>query len=304
MFQQAVLGLAAVTFVFSVGAILYVKITGTETFVSIKDQREKKLKQNGGSSQIALSKTEFRNFKLIEKYQISSNTYRLIFQLADKNQILGLGLGQCVSVKMNINGKEIMRSYTPVSKLNELGQFELVVKVYPTGVMTPALKDLQVGQNVSVRGPKGNFVYKPEKFKQFIMLAGGSGITPMYQVIQELLANNADTTKITLVYANVGFDDILLKSELDNLAKQHSDRFVLHYVLEKPSGDWVSEGGSVGYITKDIILNNLDNSLIPQTQALLCGPLPMIKAMEGHLESIGFQPADLISKPDHQIYKF
>lgn len=53
-------------------------------------------------------------------------------------------------------------------------------------------------------------------------IAGGSGLTPMLQIAQEVVRNPEDKTLLTLVFANVSEDDILLKKELDDMAKKHS----------------------------------------------------------------------------------
>ena len=65
------------------------------------------------------------------------------------------------------------------------------------------------------------------------MVAGGTGITPMLQVGDEVLANPADTTKVSLVFGNVSEADILLKKEIDARAKAHPKQFSVHYVVDK-----------------------------------------------------------------------
>ena len=57
------------------------------------------------------------------------------------------------------------------------------------------------------------------------MLAGGSGITPMFQVVQAILRNPFDTTRVSLVYANVAKEDILLREQMDALAQSEKSRF-------------------------------------------------------------------------------
>lgn len=52
------------------------------------------------------------------------------------------------------------------------------------------------------------------------MIAGGTGVTPCYQVAQAILKDPADNTKISLVFGNLSEDDILLRKELDELAEQ------------------------------------------------------------------------------------
>ncbi len=68
------------------------------------------------------------------------------------------------------------------------------------------------------------------------MIAGGSGITPMYQVAQAILRDPHDFTKVFLIYANVSEDDILLRKEFDAWAQDHGKRFkvaaiALHHCL-------------------------------------------------------------------------
>ena len=57
------------------------------------------------------------------------------------------------------------------------------------------------------------------------MIAGGSGITPMFQVAQGILRNPYDATNVFLIYANVAEEDILLRTELDQWAWDHRARF-------------------------------------------------------------------------------
>ena len=57
----------------------------------------------------------------------------------------------------------------------------------------------------------------------FLQIAGGSGLTPMLQVAQEVTRNPEDKTEVTLVFANVSEDDILLRKELDDMAKKHKN---------------------------------------------------------------------------------
>ena len=82
------------------------------------------------------------------------------------------------------------------------------------------------------------------------MIAGGTGITPMLQIVRAALKNPLDRTKLSLIYANVNPEDILLKKELDELAAKHSHRFRVYYVLNNPPPSWA---GGVGFVTKEIL---------------------------------------------------
>lgn len=102
------------------------------------------------------------------------------------------------------------------------------------------------------------------------MIAGGTGITPMLQIIRAIMKNPKDKTKVSLIYANVGFEDILLKSELDELVIKHPKRFEVYYVLNNPPAQgW---NGGVGFVTKDIIAQKIPAPK-PTMKLLMCGEL-------------------------------
>lgn len=102
----------------------------------------------------------------------------------------------------------------------------------------------------------------------------------MYQVVNDILKNEADQTKVQLIYANKTPSDILMKDVLDDLAAKHPN-FEVHYVVER-TGTWSGFfwKGSTGYVTEDIIKKNCpcpsDENLI-----LVCGPTPMMDAISG-----------------------
>jgi cytochrome-b5 reductase len=144
-----------------------------------------------------------------------------------------------------------VRSYTPISGDHQPGYFDLLIKSYPTGNISRHMASLAVGQTIRVRGPKGAFVYTPNMVRHFGMIAGGTGITPMLQVVKAIIRGRAagDRTEVDLIFANVTEQDILLREDLDALAREDKG-FRVHYVLDKPPAGW--EGG-VGYVTADML---------------------------------------------------
>ncbi len=184
-----------------------------------------------------------------------------------------------------------IRSYTPISDPDSLGYFELLVKTYPNGTVSKYLSELKIGDMVEVKGPKGSFEYDPKNTKQLGMIAGGTGITPMYQVIKHALSLPDDKTYFSLVYANVNEDDILLRLELDQLASSHPDRFKVYYTLDNPPSRW-KEGS--GFVTSEMITNHLPRPA-KDAKILICGPPPMVASMFKHCESIGYS-TDMLFK--------
>lgn len=199
--------------------------------------------------QLATPPSPIQNTQLTEKH-----SYR--FKLPTETSILGLPIGQHISISANIKqadgtSKEIVRSYTPISGDHQPGFFDLLIKSYPTGNISKYMASLVVGQTIKVRGPKGAMVYTPNMVRAFAMIAGGTGITPMLQIIRAVIRGRptGDVTKIDLIFANVNQEDILLKEDLDHLASK-DENFNVYYVLNNPPEKW---DGGVGFVTPEMM---------------------------------------------------
>lgn len=123
------------------------------------------------------------------------------------------------------------------------------------------------------------------------MIAGGTGITPMLQVLHGVFRDGRDTTTTaSLLYANQTEEDILVRNELETLQKEFPDRFRLHYTLDRPKDDG-SWKGSTGFVNKDMIDKHvlLGTCGKEKTQVLMCGPPGMLKfACEPALKELGY----------------
>ncbi|KAN0100774.1 hypothetical protein V8E55_000758, partial [Tylopilus felleus] len=239
---------------------------------------------------------EFQEFALKEKIVVSPNTAIYRFALPRSDDVLGLPIGQHISISAEINGKEITRSYTPTSSDDDLGHFDLLIKSYEKGNISRYVSLLKIGDKVRVRGPKGFFKYSPTLSRHIGMIAGGTGITPMLQIIRAALKNSFDNTKLSLIYANVNLEDILLKKELDDLAAKHSDRFTVYYVLNNTPENW---SGGIGFVSKEHIEKYIPRSN-SDIKVLLCGPPPMMTAMKKHLAELNYPAPRAISKLEDQ----
>jgi len=256
--------------------------------------------------QKVLKPNELQDFELQEKTIISHNVAIYRFKLPSKTSILGLPIGQHVSIAATCpqpdgSSKEIVRSYTPISGDHQPGFFDLLIKSYPTGNISKYMASLIVGQTIKVKGPKGAMVYTPNMVRHFGMIAGGTGITPMLQIIRAVIRGRptGDKTEIDLIFANVNPEDILLKEDLDELATNDAG-FRVHYVLNNPPENW---DGGVGFVTPEMITNWLPKPAA-DVKLLLCGPPPMISAMKKASESLGFTKARPVAKLEDQVFAF
>ncbi|KAG0629793.1 hypothetical protein M758_1G130800 [Ceratodon purpureus] len=257
----------------------------------------------------ALNPNEFVKFKLAEVRDINHNTkvYRFAF---NPQEALGLHVASCLVTKAEMGKKKdgtpnyIIRPYTPISPPDSKGYFDLMIKIYPKGNMTQHLAHLKPGDTLEVKGPIPKLAYEPNMKKQIGMVAGGTGLTPMLQVIDAIVSNPEDNTQVSLVYANTTPADILLKSKLDSLAFAHPN-FKVFYVVSKESEGW--KGGK-GHVTKDVLKKGLP-SPSDDTLILVCGPPGLMNLISGDkapdksqgeligmLKDLGYTP--------QQVYKF
>ena len=242
---------------------------------------------------------------LVHRQQLSHDSFRFRFGLPSARHVLGLPVGKHVMLYATVGGKMCARAYTPSTLDDAVGYFDLVVKVYGKtetfpegGRMSQHLASLRVGDCVDIKGPTGEVVYEGKgrfvvmgrevrEAKHIALLAGGTGITPMYQVIQAVVRDREDGTRMSLVYANRTPEDILLREELDELARG-SDKLTVWYTVGRTTDvDW---SYSVGRIDAEMVRKHLPAGG-PDTIALLCGPpgmvenccLPILKA-QGYSE--------------------
>lgn len=248
---------------------------------------------------LVLKPDSFQEFPLILKTVLSHNSAVYRFGLPRPNDVLGLPIGQHISISANINGKDVVRLYTPTLTDAEKGYFDLLIKLYPQGNISKYVLELQIGDTIKVRGPKGFFTYTPNMVEHFGMVAGGTGITPMYQIITAIARNPDDKTKVTLLYGSVSELDILLKEELDAIALANPNIEVYH-VLNQPPEGWT---GGVGFINEEMMKDKLPHASAT-LQLLLCGPPPMTSAVKRAAVDLGWQKAKPVSKAGDQVFVF
>jgi cytochrome-b5 reductase len=174
--------------------------------------------------------------------------------------------------------KPTIRPYTPISDPDEKGSVELLVKKYPNGPMSEHLHDMKPGDTLSMKGPIPKYPWTANKHEHITCVAGGTGITPMYQLIRAIFKNPEDKTKVSLVFGNISSEDILLKEEFDKIEKDYPQRFKTFYTVDKPEKDWPH---GKGFITKDLL-----NEVIPDPESgnikvFICGPPGLYKAVSG-----------------------
>ena len=169
---------------------------------------------------------------------------------------------------------------------------KVAVKAVENGTFSVyATEKLNVGDQLEVHEPEGNFVLEPQSGKHYIAFAAGSGITPVLSMVKAVLEDSTDAT-ITLVYGNKSEADTIFKSELETLRDSSNGRFNLHYVFSRQNVPGTLFGridqGFTNYFVKNIYKD------VSFDSAYLCGPEAMIKTVSETLQSNGFDESKIL----------
>jgi len=233
-----------------------------------------------------LSPTEWRALRLESVTPLSHNTAVYRFAFEDETASSGMRVASCLLTKAAIGSEKadgsranVIRPYTPISRPDAKGHVDLAVKTYPDGKMSQHIASLKVGDTLEIKGPVVKLPYKLNEHAKLGMIAGGTGIAPMLQVIDEILAGESafgkDNTKVSLIFANVSEQDILLKEEVDRRAAANPSQLEVFYLVDKASSpDW---SGGVGYVTKQMLAERMPPPG-SSGRVFVCGPPPMVKA--------------------------
>ena len=185
--------------------------------------------------------------------------------------------GQCAMLSIPGVG-EAMFSITSSPTLKEYQEFS----IKKCGVLTDYLHDLQVGDEIMVRGPYGNNfpVDTALKGKDLVFIAGGIGLAPLRSVINYVLDNRADYGRVDIVYGARSADDLLDLKEIQE-RWMHEENVHVHLTIDRPQEGW---DGKVAFVPAYVEELGFD----PDCKVLVCGPPIMIKFTTQALMGLGY----------------
>ncbi|KAL2220984.1 nitrate reductase NiaD [Thermoascus aurantiacus ATCC 26904] len=245
---------------------------------------------------------------LCEKKSVSWDTRIFTFELEHEKQTLGLPVGQHLMLRVKDPSSAndfIIRSYTPTSETNREGTMELLVKIYfetptsPGGKMTTALDKLPLGSVVEFKGPIGKFEYlgrgkaifsgKERQVRSFRMICGGSGITPIFQVLRAVMQDPQDQTSCVVLDGNKTEEDILCKEDLDAFAAANGHKCTIVHTLSRASNSWTGRRGRISEELLSEYASPCEGGMV-----LVCGPEAMEKSVRRILLAQGWKESDLV----------
>jgi len=245
------------------------------------------------ASQQASLPSGYRAYQLQSVIHVSSDTKVLRFGFPDGVQHLG-PLPSCVKARLELSAEVKMeKSYSPISVPDTQGNFEILVKAYPPrsadhpavhgppGGVGAFLCDLKPGDSAmfEIKAPRKMHgqLYYPNRWKHLGLVAAGTGIAPLHQMIRTILSDPNDSTEVSLLFSNRTVDDILLREELDTLLSIYAPRFSVRYAVDTGTLGFI---GGEGRLNVNEIRGHLPPPS-PSTQVLVCGPDQFVEAICG-----------------------
>tara|TARA_B100000809_G_C15111672_1_gene520838 strand:+ start:461 stop:1534 length:1074 start_codon:yes stop_codon:yes gene_type:complete len=231
---------------------------------------------------------EFYNLKVADIYKETEDTSVVTFEVPSQLQDeFKFTQGQHLTLKADINGEDVRRSYSLCSSPID-NQWQVAVKQIPEGKFSTYInQDLKAGDTMEVMAPSGKFGVSvtPEDAKNYLFFAAGSGITPVLSMVKTHLKAEPNST-CKLFYVNKTAKSIIFKEALEQLRNAYFGRFEIYYFLTKERRDIALFNGRFDDDKMEVLTKTFID--IPDTnEVFLCGPEKMINYVSEYLVNKG-----------------
>lgn len=231
----------------------------------------------------------FYKVKVKEVRKETEECVSLLFSIPEEmRSAFTFSPGQHIIIKSRAeDGEELRRNYSICSCPSD-SALRVAVKKIPGGYYSTYVNEkLQVGQELEISNPQGNFFVNidPRHKKTYVAVAAGSGITPVMAMLKTILREEPKS-RFWLIYGNRDKSSIIFKQELEDLKNQYMGRFSVYHVLSRESMEHPLNSGRIDaekinmFLSKIIGVENLD-------EVYLCGPEGLIQASRQAFEAAG-----------------
>ncbi len=222
---------------------------------------------------------KFNSLKVIDVNRETADAVSIAFEVpANLKEDYKYIQGQYLTLKFVVNGEEIRRSYSICSSPNEENELRVAIKKVKEGRMSSHINDkTKVGDAMDVMTPMGNFYSEmnPANKKNYILFAGGSGITPMLSILKTVLKAEPQS-KIILFYGNNDEASIIFKDQINKLAAENADRLKIYHILNNAPAGYSSALQGLMTKEKNLSLIKEQVNLNDDNEFFICGPVPMM----------------------------
>ncbi|MGI9437000.1 MAG: 2Fe-2S iron-sulfur cluster-binding protein [Geminicoccaceae bacterium] len=199
--------------------------------------------------------------------------------------------GQYVTLRAKLDGEDLRRSYSICSKPLDDG-LSIGIKGIAGGRFSVFAMGLKIGDELDVMTPEGRFLAPVGGEHRYLLLAAGSGITPMMSIAKSTLAGEAKS-QVALLYANRTSDSIMFGDELHALKDRYMTRFVLAHVLDEEVQDIELLNGRLDREKLEAFAAS--GVIMPERYdgVYVCGPQPMIEEASAVMGELGVAPGKI-----------
>ena len=236
---------------------------------------------------------EFFKLRVLEIRPETPNAVSVLFEVPESlAQNFSFTQGQYLTIQAEINGANLRRAYS-VCVAPHQNELRVAVKKVEGGVFSSFINDeLKVNDILEIMPAKGKFFtpLMPETPRNYVFFAAGSGITPIFSLIQAVLHTEPQSTAL-LFYGNKNFENIIFREQLEALKNKFISRFSINHVLSKDSGNNLFSGR----INTEKVLAYCQKMFDPQgiDAYFLCGPEEMIFETKDVLVGLGVEPSKI-----------
>ncbi|MGF6177128.1 pyridoxamine 5'-phosphate oxidase family protein [Ensifer sp. 4252] len=227
---------------------------------------------------------EWRPFRVIRTQAESTTIRSLYLEPADDAGLVPFRAGQHLSLRVRMEGKAIVRSYT-LSAAPSDGAYRISVK--RAGAVSSFLHGLGAGDMVEARAPAGSFFIDATERRPAVLLAAGVGITPMIAMLRHILYDGSRKRRIRptwLFQSARSLDERAFDQETASLIKAGQGKIRLTRVLSRPDGAWKGEDyDAAGRIDIPLL-----QSILPfdDYDFYLCGPRAFMQSLYDGLRAL------------------
>ncbi|EDQ31643.1 Flavodoxin reductase (ferredoxin-NADPH reductase) family 1 [Hoeflea phototrophica DFL-43] len=193
--------------------------------------------------------------------------------------------GQYLTLRAEIGGEDMRRSYSICSPLSEKDRRTVGVKRIEDGRFSSFAQTLKAGDRIQVMPPQGRFTAQIGGDHDYLLLAAGSGITPCLSIAKSVLAGEPDST-VTLLYANRNSSSVMFRDDLNDLKDRYTTRFTLLHVMDEEVQDVEIMNGRLDAEKLETLagLGVIDPK--SADAIYICGPEPMIRSASTALATL------------------
>ena len=182
----------------------------------------------------------FYQLKVLKVQQETTDSVSVSFDVPlELYETFNYKAGQYLTLKFNLNGEEVRRSYSLCSSPALEEPLRVGVKRVKKGLVSNHINDnIKVGDIVDVMPPDGRFFADVQKdnYKTYYLFSAGSGITPILSILRTVLLTE-ERSYVHMIYGNRSQDSIMFKTELEQLEKEFPERFILAQTLSRPKNN-------------------------------------------------------------------